>query len=51
MPSEVFANEQLLANIDLDLPFFMKVKNALLSECVDVKDTHNLEELVNKLCQ
>ena len=50
-PSEVFANEKLLANIDLDLPFFMKVKNALISEGVDVKDTHNLEELVNKLCQ
>ena len=29
----------------------MKVKNALISEGVDVKDTHNLEELVNKLCQ
>ena len=50
-PSEVFANEQLLANIDLDLPFFMKVKNALLSEGVDVKDTHTIEELVNKLCR
>ena len=50
-PKEVFANEKLLASIDLDLPFIMNVKNALINEGIDVKDVNTIEELVNKLCQ
>ena len=50
-PKEVFANEKLLASIDLDLPFIMNVKNALINEGIDVKDVDTIEELVNKLCQ
>lgn len=50
-PKEVFANEKLLASIDLDLPFIMNVKNALINEGIDVKNVNTIEELVNKLCQ
>ncbi len=50
-PEEVFKDKNKLKEIDLDLPFLMKLKDKL-SDCdIDVKDVKNLEELVNKLCQ
>lgn len=50
-PKEVFKHEEQLHAIDLDLPFFMKLKTALLIEGFDVEETKDMKEIVKKICQ
>jgi len=50
-PEEVFAEEAILKQIDLDLPFIRKVKDALENEGIDVDNLANLDEMAEFLCR
>jgi energy-coupling factor transport system ATP-binding protein len=50
-PKEVFANENILKEIDLDFPFIQKMKKALKLQGIDVDNLANLEELADFLCR
>ncbi|NLN80623.1 MAG: energy-coupling factor transporter ATPase [Erysipelotrichia bacterium] len=50
-PIEVFQHEDKLKEIDLDLPFLIKLKKALAKRDFDVSDANNLEEVAKKICQ
>ena len=51
MKKEVFASENILKQIDLDLPFVQKVKKALKKKGLDVDNLANLDEMADFLCQ
>lgn len=48
---EVFASEDILKQIDLDLPFVQKVKKALKKKGLDVDNLANLDEMADFLCR
>jgi energy-coupling factor transport system ATP-binding protein len=50
-PKEVFANEDILKNIDLDFPFIQKLKKALKTQVIDVDNLANLGEMAEFLCR
>ena len=50
-PKEIYAKEDTLRAIELDVPFFYKMKNALTSIGVDVSDIEDLKTLEEYLCQ
>lgn len=50
-PTEFFGDAKRLKEIELDLPFSMKMENALRNCGVHVKDTLTMEGLVEQLCQ
>ena len=50
-PKEVFANEDILKEIDLDFPFIQKIKKVLKLQGIDVENLANLEELADFLCR
>ena len=50
-PEEIFKDEAKLKEINLDLPFLMKLENSLNKRNLDIKNVKTMEELVNKLCQ
>ena len=51
IPEKVFSNEQELENIGLDIPFFLKLKNELISLGIDVGNISKLEDLEDYLCR
>jgi len=50
-PKNVFAAEEVLKRIDLDLPFVQKVQKALKKQGIDVDNLANLDEMADFLCQ
>lgn len=50
-PKNVFAAEEALKRIDLDLPFVQKVQKALKKQGIDVDNLANLDEMADFLCQ
>lgn len=50
-PDEVFQHEQRLKEMKLDIPFSLKLKNALEKRGVSVKRHLNMEGMVDELCQ
>ena len=50
-PKEIYAKEDTLRAIELDVPFFYKMKNALTSIGVDVSDIEDLKTLEEYLCR
>lgn len=50
-PQEVFAKEDVLKSIDLDLPFIYKLKKALKKQAIDVDNLANLDEMADFLCR
>ena len=50
-PHNVFLKEDLLLEIGLDVPFMYKIKNALIKNNINVKDTTSLEEIGDILCR
>ncbi len=50
-PKEVFAQEDKLKAIDLDLPFIQKLKKALKKQGIDVDNFANLGEMAEFLCR
>ncbi len=50
-PEKVFANDELLKNIGLDIPFAHKLRKSLISLDIDVPEFNNEEELLNFLCR
>ncbi|MDD4154916.1 MAG: energy-coupling factor ABC transporter ATP-binding protein, partial [Bacilli bacterium] len=51
LPHDVFAKEEVLKEIDLDLPFIQKLKKALKLQGFDVDKLANLDEMADFLCQ
>ena len=49
-PKEVFSHEETLIKYNLDLPFVIKFKNALINEHIDIKN-HDINSIVEELCQ
>lgn len=50
-PKDIYAKEETLRAIELDVPFFYKMKNALTSIGVDVSDIEDLKTLEEYLCR
>ncbi len=50
-PDEVFKHEQRLKEMKLDIPFSLKLKNALQKRGVQVQRHLNMEGMVDELCQ
>lgn len=50
-PQKVFANDDLLKEIHLDIPFAHKLARELKKEGLDLGDIKNDEELYDKLCR
>ena len=50
-PHEVFYNEEKLNEIHLDIPFSMKLKNALEKEGITINNHITLEGMVKELCK
>ena len=50
-PKEVFASKEQLEEIKLDLPFFYKLKSALMGEGFPVSEYEDLESMVESLCK
>lgn len=50
-PEEVFSHEDELIKIGLDIPFYKKLKKALLKEEIDVEMCNSEKEIGDKLCQ
>ena len=51
LPHDVFAKEEVLKEIDLDLPFIQKLKKALKLQGFDVDKLANLDEMADFLCR
>ncbi|MCI2068688.1 MAG: energy-coupling factor transporter ATPase [Bacilli bacterium] len=49
-PKEVFADEQELTKINLDLPFYKRLSSEMEKQGLDFGDISSLEELERKLC-
>lgn len=50
-PKEIYAKEDTLRAIELDVPFFYKMKNALRDVGIDVSDIEDLKTLEEYLCR
>ncbi len=50
-PDEVFKHEQRLKEMKLDIPFSLKLRNALNKRGVQLKRHLNMEGMVDELCQ
>lgn len=50
-PEEVFENEELIRQYNLDLPFEIKLKKQIKNLGIDVKNSDSLEEIGEKLCK
>ncbi len=50
-PSEIFANEEKLKQINLDIPFAKKMEKALKNVGVKLSDNVTMEGMVKELCQ
>jgi energy-coupling factor transport system ATP-binding protein len=50
-PKEVFKQKDKLREIDLELPFAYLFKEELVKQNIEAKDTDNLSQLVDSLCQ
>ncbi len=50
-PDEIFKHEQRLKEMKLDIPFSLKLKNALQKRGVTVQRHLNMEGMVDELCQ
>lgn len=50
-PDEVFKHEQRLKEMKLDIPFSLKLRNALNKRGVQLKRYLNMEGMVDELCQ
>lgn len=50
-PSEVFVDYERLQAIDLDIPFFLQLKNCLDSYGIDIEGVSSIKGLVKKLCK
>ena len=51
IPNEVFSHYEELLNIDLDIPFLVRLKRELKNKGIDLDDALNEEEVVRRLCQ
>lgn len=50
-PKEVFVDYERLKEIDLDIPFFLQLKNRLDAYGIDIEGVSNIKGLVQKLCK
>lgn len=50
-PSTIYAKEDKLTAIDLDIPFLFKMKKALKEKGIDVDNVTDLDDLARYLCQ
>lgn len=50
-PFEVFKSASELIDIDLDIPFSVQIKQAMLKEGIKLTKTDNLDTLVEEICQ
>ena len=48
---EVFKHKEELKKANLELPFFVELKNKLLEQGLDIKDIDDIDDLVRFLCQ
>lgn len=51
LPEEVFSDLKSLEEIELDIPFVLKLKNELKKYDINVNEAKDLEELVRSLCR
>ncbi|MDY2727651.1 MAG: energy-coupling factor transporter ATPase [Candidatus Onthovivens sp.] len=51
-PEDIFANEQDILDVDLDIPFVLKIKNALARENIEIPSSiKTIESLSEYLCK
>ncbi len=50
-PSEVLANEEKLIDLQLDVPFSVKLRNRLKDKGIELKENTSIERMVDELCQ
>lgn len=50
-PAEVFADSERLRAIDLEIPFFLRLKAELAKRGLEIGDAHSIEGLVKTLCR
>lgn len=50
-PEEVFSNNQKLEEIRLDLPFFYRLKSALIDSGIDMAEAKTIQDLVDIICR
>ena len=51
LPSQVMLNEQELVRLKLDAPYSVKLANELSKLGIKVKNSWNMEGMVDELCQ
>lgn len=49
-PKEVFTSQEKLEELELDLPFFLKLKKELSNRGIEINDVSSIEELKRQLC-